>query len=134
MVKVKNLKFLFMMRQQNLWPCVKTSSLNDFFFFLFFYFLLGSRSSVHLHWLSLPKSCIKYFGFNNIICIPIIQHLSDQPSIFLFLFYIQVNRGRGLVGFNPQFQGTTRGAGTTGVSLEPRISDKLLLTEFAVRL
>ena len=42
--------------------------------------------------------------------------------------------GRGLVGFKPQFQDTTRGAGTTGVSLKPQLSDKLLLTEFAMKL
>ena len=42
--------------------------------------------------------------------------------------------GRGLVGFKPQFQGTTRGAGTTRVSLEPQLYDKILLIEFALRL
>ena len=42
--------------------------------------------------------------------------------------------GRGLVGFKPQFQGTTRGAGTIRVSLEPQLYDKILLTEFALRL
>ena len=42
--------------------------------------------------------------------------------------------GRGLVGFKPQFQGTTRGAGTTGVSLKPQLYDKILFTEFAQRL
>ena len=42
--------------------------------------------------------------------------------------------GRGLVGFKSQFQGTTRGAGTTGASLEPQLYDKILLREFALRL
>ena len=39
--------------------------------------------------------------------------------IFFFLVLGKYGEG-GLVGFAPQCLGTTRGAGTTGVSLEPQ--------------
>ena len=54
-------------------------------------------------------------------------------SLFLFLFiyflnnFLQVNRGEGLVGFEPQCPSSTRGSGTTGIALE--LICKIILIE-----